>query len=772
MGKDFGKDDDIVLNEKILSFLSRWVGYAIIGLLFGLASFLANLEIKDLDLWLHIGAGRYILQNGYIPLYDIFSNSIAGQPWDNHEWLFQIGVAAIFDAFGSGGLQTMQAILVALTLGLLLMIGYHRDRQLLPLIALLVVMMVYQSRFTIRPDLFSLAFFIAFMLILSTSLHRKWAPWGLGLIQLLWVNMHGFFFFGPLFVLIGISSEIIKRHIPLPWEWNTAGRLDDSQYRNLKKAFVFVILACLVNPGFWRGAIYPLAIFWNLSGEHQIFFKHIQELQKPLTWGSLWNIDDLMAYKALIFISATTFILNRRLVDLRVVLLWGIFLVFSLNALRNMSFFAVAAYLVISENFRNLDFNRWMPARFHDQRFKHGASLFLKLIIILWLLNYAQDVTKLGYYDFERYERKSEYGGIAQRSYPDKAVDFLVENEISGNFLNDFNSGAYLIGRAYPRIKVFIDGRTEVYGADFFRTYLKIFSKFDKDVFEKVVAAYKLTGILLNTSTNPTKRELLRYVYFHPDWKLVYFDYDGLVFLKDVPANQRWIAAHQIELARWQVQELDIYRLGSTQVVPYRNYFRAYTLESLDLNTAARAEAMAALKVYPAYAEPYEVLGKVEANAENFEKAYQYFRQAVVLNLTRKSARMNMAKALMDLEKYSEAIAQYEKISQIWPEDPKSRGLMAKALVLDKQPERAIQEWTRATELSAPGAKDMENLLDAYISVQLWEHAKIFLEDHLADQRPKSPDFMEKEAQVYQQLNIPYPRALQKSSEETTMIDQ
>ena len=27
----------------------------------------------------------------------------------------------------------------------------------------------------------------------------------------------------------------------------------------------------------------------------------------------------------------------------------------------------------------------------------------------------------------------------------------------SGNFFNDFNSGAYLVGRAFPKIKVFID---------------------------------------------------------------------------------------------------------------------------------------------------------------------------------------------------------------------------------------------------------------------------------------------------------------------------
>jgi hypothetical protein len=70
----------------------------------------------------------------------------------------------------------------------------------------------------------------------------------------------------------------------------------------------------------------------------------------------------------------------------------------------------------------------------------------------------------VGYYDFDKFERKMEYGGVSLRNYPYKAADFLVANKIKGNFFNDFNSGAYLLGRASPDIKVFIDGRTEVYG--------------------------------------------------------------------------------------------------------------------------------------------------------------------------------------------------------------------------------------------------------------------------------------------------------------------
>lgn len=743
-----------MLREKHWNMISRWAGYIAIGLLFGITSFMGNLEIKDLDLWLHIGAGRFITRNGYIPLFDIFSSTIAGQPWDNHEWLFQVLVYRLYDAFGPDGLQQMQSVVIIITLGVLFFIGYHRERQLAVLGTLVMVVMVYQQRFTMRPDLFSLAFFTLYIFILSLHIDKRWAPWALALIQLAWVNIHGFFFFGPLFILIGIFSEALKRHVPLPWEWNNAGRLDDREYRNLGKAFVFVILACLVNPGFWKGAVYPLGIFWNLSGEHEIFFKHIQELQPPLNWASLWDNDRFASYKVLILVSAVTFVLNRRAIDISALLLWLVFLVFSLKAVRNISFFAAASYLVIINNLFNLDPDRPLPFRFNDARFRHLSSLACKVGIMLWLWQYANNVFTYGYYDFDRYERKSEYGGVAQRSYPDKAVDFLVHNNISGNFFNDFNSGSYLIGRAYPRIRVFIDGRTEAYGARFFEDYLKIWPGGNGEAFDRAAERFQLTGALLNTSTAPAPKDLARHLYSSPDWRLVYFDYDGLVFLKDVPRNRAWIEEFEIDLTGWQAQELDLYRLGSAPVEPYRNYFRALTLESLELDEAARAEALAALEGDAGYAGPYEILGRIESENKNFEQAYRYFRKAVVFSRGKKTARMGMAQALADLGQYKFAVKQYLRIVRIWPDDARALYLLARARAGAGEFKAAREAWDRAAGISPPDKDDAGKMLDLFIGEELWDEARRFLEDNVKDQFRDEPEFLDKKLTVYQGLNL------------------
>jgi len=44
--------------------------------LFGLIALAANVEIKDVDLWLHLAVGKYIVTNFSIPKVDILSCTI------------------------------------------------------------------------------------------------------------------------------------------------------------------------------------------------------------------------------------------------------------------------------------------------------------------------------------------------------------------------------------------------------------------------------------------------------------------------------------------------------------------------------------------------------------------------------------------------------------------------------------------------------------------------------------------------------------------------
>ncbi|MDE2028526.1 MAG: hypothetical protein KGJ11_08295, partial [Candidatus Omnitrophica bacterium] len=212
------------MSERFWRHLSFALGWIAIGMLFCLVTFTSSLEVRDLDLWLHLRMGWWISQHGFVPNHDVLSCTIAGKPWVNHEWLFQVLVYHVQKAFGFNGLISMQSMVVALTFLILLFLGYTRERQWFSVVALLMVLMVYQTRFTIRPDMFSLLFFVLYIYILALHINKRWALYALILLQILWANMHGFFFFGPLLVMVAIVSEFLKRRLPLPYEWNTVGR--------------------------------------------------------------------------------------------------------------------------------------------------------------------------------------------------------------------------------------------------------------------------------------------------------------------------------------------------------------------------------------------------------------------------------------------------------------------------------------------------------------------------------------------------------------------
>jgi len=738
------------------------VGMLPIGALFGLLVYTAGIEIKDLDLWLHLAMGKFITLHHYVPDVDMLSNSIAGKPWGNHEWLFQVIVYNIYNIWGPDGLSQMQTAIVLVTMLILLFLGYNREKQLTIAFSLFLVFLVYQQRFTIRPDIFSLLFFALYIFVLALHIDKRWSVLFLFFIQVLWSNIHGFFFFGPLFALIGLLSEWIKRHVRLPYEWNESGRLTDEEYKRLGAIFIFVCAACFINPGFAKGAFYPIGVFFGMSGDNKIFFKYIQELQPPITRDTIFDTSHFIYYKLMILLSFVSFFFNRRRIDISALFLWIVFLIFSLKAIRNNTFFAFAAYLVIITNVVNLSYKNLVPLRFTQKKFKYLTFAVIKLLFLIWIFQFTNGITLRGYYDFDKYERKSEFGGIAQRSFPNKAADFLVNNNIKGNFFNDFNSGAYLLGRCFPNIKVFIDGRTEVYGADFFINYKKIWGEGDSKRFEEVEAKYGLTGAFLNSVRQHIPDEILKYLYERKDWKVVYFDYDAVIFLKDVPENKQWIDEHEIDLSKWKAKKLDYYRLGSAHVDPYQAYFRAYTLQSLGLYDQALDEAKEALKVSPVYTKPYELIGKIYAEKENFEEAFHYFRIATVQSGAR-DVRYNFARSYYDLGQYEGAAKQYNKILALWPNDARAMFFLSKTYAKNKQYDSALKTISDASDIHTYQAQDIIDVGDILFEQEQYELAKDVYAIAIKED--------EKEAAAYQKLGEAYTK-LDKADEAKKFFEQ
>ncbi len=673
------------MSEWFWKKLNSFAGLAASMVLFGLIVFAANIEIKDMDLWLHLAAGRHILTNFSIPQVDIFSNTMAGTPWINHEWLFQVIVHSAYQWGGPDGLITLRVIVVGLTFALLLLWGWSHHRQLVPTFVLLLMLLVYQMRLTLRPDVFSLLFFSLYVIILTSSINKKRGLICLFFIQILWCNMHGFFILGPLLILVGWIGESIKRHIPLPYEWNHIGRLNDEEYRYIKKSLAVVLFACLFNPNFVHGLLYPFSVLISLPGESHIFFEHIQELHKPITWGT-WLSMKHFPLKLLIVFSFSSFLFNRKKMDISTLIFWAIFLFLALNAVRNIVFFAVAAYLVIVSNTQLPRFiKKWSP------QCQYFISIALKACLIIWMIHHIGNITPRGYFDFTKFERKSEFGGISLRNFPTKAVDFLVDNNIKGNFLNNFNSGAYLLGRTSPHIKVYIDGRTELYGSDFFKHYGKVWGG-DTELLENDIKKYHLTGALLSSVFNPVPSKTIRYFYEHPDWILVYFDYDAAIFLKNTPENQPWTQKYALNLSQWATPKLDLLKLGPRNIPSYQYIKRAEAFFNLKFFDKAETEGLEALRIEPYNTASHKILGKIYLKTKKYVQAYENLRTAKLLAPHKMETRYHLARALFQLNQFDKAEEQCQKVLIHNPRNTK--GLFLLSLIYAKQHKYAIATTT------------------------------------------------------------------------------
>ncbi|MFZ5800206.1 MAG: tetratricopeptide repeat protein [Candidatus Omnitrophota bacterium] len=716
------------MERKIWQTLDRFAGLGCILMLFALLIAQANLEVKDLDLWLHLRTGQYIVETRTIPQQDIYSFTLAGKDWVNHEWLFQVLAYLSYHFGGADGLIRMQVAVVIITLLILFFMGFEplKRNYFAVALPLLFVLLVYRSRFTIRPDIFSLMFFAFYLLILHKHLEKKWILYALPLTQILWCNMHGFFFLGILLLFIAVGAEFIKRHFRLPWDWNKANNLSDEAYRRLKLTFGLTVLAALANPYTLNGFIYPFRVMFQLAGESRIFFIHIQELKPALNLTTLFLRDGSEDYKAIIFISFVSCVLNARRLDLGRLVIWIIFLISSLAAIRNIAYFSFVAYFVYMYNQKYIFPLRFFSLRFNNLSIKYITRIVLKVAFIIWV---AAAINKLGvrwYYDFEKYAAKGILGGVSSRDYPKAAAEFILENNITGNVFNDFNSGAFLIGRCFPQIKVFIDGRTEMYGPRFFESYRKILAE-DPKPFDEIAKRYNIRAVVLSGVHHPIDNRLLVHLYNSQDWKMVALDPFAVVFLKEADENRALIKRFAIDLANWQPPEVDLKKIGATAVYPYPNINRAQTLEALGLDSAVINEAKAALRIMPNCAAALRFLGKAYKKQGKWEEAFENLRLAAVYREDDLDSKIDLAEVCRKLGDIAAGIKQLEQIIVSTPKF--SRPYYYLALFLAERDDRAGAEkaLTKAFRLKPPGAGDLLWVADGLFKAGYFsEAAQIF----------------------------------------------
>lgn len=468
--------------------------------------------LNDGDTGHHIRAGEIILDQRTVPREDIFSFITPRLQWTAHAWLSETLMAVIYRSWGITGIVICFASIIALIYALLFRMLLKNSRDLL--LALIVTVFVVISstlHWLARPHIFSLLFTVICCHILGEFQYRnRNLLYLLPPIMLLWVNLHGGFIVG--FILIGIY-----------WVGNLAGSLlagaNDEQWKKLRllgAVLMICLLVSLVNPRGYHILLFPFKVTFD-----SFVTDNIIEYMSP-------NFHDSVPFKYLFLAFIATLAVSRialNRIELMVVLL---FTYMALYSVRHIPLFALVVapiwlklIVAVSGNVRFSGVSKLQErSRKLAQTEKTvlcGAWSILGLLLVIILAG-------LGIITFR----------FSPDRFPTAAVEFMKREKIAGNMFNTDQFGDYIIFAAWPQYRVFVDGRSDMYGARYMREYFNVARV--EPGWEQTLSGHNITWVI--TGSESTLSTVLK---DRGKWVQIYGDRVANIFVKNVPEHRKLI---------------------------------------------------------------------------------------------------------------------------------------------------------------------------------------------------------------------------------------
>jgi hypothetical protein len=480
---------------------------AALAALLALAAALAAAPVTNNDIFLHLATGRLVLETGRVPHVDDYSALARGRPFVAHEWLAGVVFRLIEAAAGWDGLVLFKMLLsaaIALTLYAAARAAGAAAAVALP--ALAFVMLLAGARLMERPHLFTYLLTALFLLLLVRARAAGRPPsWALVPLQIAWANLHGGFVLGPL--LAGLYAAALAF---------------DGERARARRAAVLVpvlVAACLLNP-YGAGLLrFPFAL--TGSGFMELIYEWLPPYTEPYS-------ATLMARLYVIWVLAAGAALGTALA-LRVrrgrplaggafpLLVFAAFFVLSLRMNRNVTDFALAT----------LPGAAAAGTALLGEAARTRARRLLPAWVALFLLA-AGGLATLGY-PYGAGARRETGSGLG-RNIPVGAADYLDAAGVRGNLFTDYSSGAYLVWRFHPAVRVAMDSRNDVYGETLYHEYTRALG--DPGALRALLARIDAAAIVLQW-TQPGMVTAAATVRRLGSWRPVYFDDAATVYLED-----------------------------------------------------------------------------------------------------------------------------------------------------------------------------------------------------------------------------------------------
>ncbi len=483
------------------------------------AAALSLQKIQSLDYWWHLRAGAFIAATRAVPLTDPFTFTEPDAPWINIHWLHQLWLYAFYSLGGQGAVVISKLVLVLGLLGLLAPLGYRRERPIVSVAALAVMLAIACPRFMPRPELPSFVL-LAASLVLHDRFERRGDAWVYGIvgIQIVWVNFHGLFALGIALCALHWVADVAQS-LAGSGRGGGSGRV-----RRSGVVFLLATLAALVNPNLLDGAAYPLHQLGMVSppADAGAFGPAVGELAR--SFGPESTVAPLRRalFVALGLVSFAAMALNARRLRGSDPLIWGAFLFLALGAHRNIALFAVVATPILVRN-ANAVLDRHSGIVVGHIATTAIASLVLIVLTI--------DVARDRFYPRIGVQRESGIG-IAEDLYPIAAVDWIERERPPGPLCHHMADGGYVIWRLFPDYLAMTGGwRLEATE----RRRVMRFQVTTPERFERLDRSYHFGAVLVHHALVPSSR-LITSLNRSWLWRLAFVDDVAAVFVR-VPEN-------------------------------------------------------------------------------------------------------------------------------------------------------------------------------------------------------------------------------------------
>ncbi len=489
------------------------------GLVFGLVC--GAFEITNTSIGWHLASGRWMLDHREVLDHDVFSFTSDGAEWIDHEWLFQVVSATLFDFGGAPALVVMRMLIVAALMLLLLRIGATSglDPPVALLLAALVVLAA-RPRFFLRPELFTLLLLPLAMWLFADRRGRRFWPLPLVAVIALGTNLHGAILVAPILISIWFSGEVGDQLI--------RRRPDRSMLSSGAIGVGAAFLATLLNPHGW--------LVWTVP------FRLAEMVKQPHIPNPEWispGPAEAPALFAAFVLAAMTLIAGRAAPQYWLSATATAAL--AVRHIRNIGLFFVLLPQTIAPSLA-----RWPLFAADGAQAQSRPRLRLALCLAL--------VGVLGASAIVRPWPRAGFG-FAENWYPDEAVRFLAaERLLEGNLYNDVRFGGWLILDGYPDRQVFLDDRNEIH-EPLLREIWEIFARSDVAAWENLLERWRIDTILLRyhepikVSTpdgNDLGRRGFSTLWFRSSqWATVYWDDVAIVLVRRSSVAAAFLAEHE-----------------------------------------------------------------------------------------------------------------------------------------------------------------------------------------------------------------------------------